>query len=173
LIPESSKNRAERDAWATARLDGEGWTGVEIRRPEATDRVVFRTAEAREAPLIIDRWQTDGDRAALTVSAQGNLERAWARKATVLKGIASEGPLFRSDAPITFLAEFDAGRASYEVDSDTSVLVSFKAAAKPRAVLVDGAPAGYAHSFESGIITLTLAPGEHRVVIESRRPHAP
>ena len=91
LTPSSSKNRAERESWTTVPFEAKGWSGVEIGRGDVRDRVLFRRDEG-DGPLAMGNWETDGDRAALTISPGGRCERIWVRNATFLReaGIPQE-----------------------------------------------------------------------------------
>jgi hypothetical protein len=163
LTPSSSENREERDNWRTVRIDGEGWSGVEIRRRDGTDRVLFRTAVG-DGALAAGGWETDGDCAALTVSEDRSLERIWLRNAAVLKEAGSSSPtLFHSDSRLTFSADYGASGSLFEVDTDKATAISLRVAAKPKAVYLDGVSARYAYVHDTGMVTLTLPPGRHIV----------
>jgi hypothetical protein len=163
LTPSSSKNRAERESWTTVRFEADGWSGTEIRRGDVTDRVFFRTAEGG-GPLAVGRWETDGDRAALTKSTDGRCERVWVRNATLLREAGGSGtPVFRSDGRLTFLADYVKGEGLIEVESKQRTMISLNAAQKPATVLVDGASAGFTYDGRTGMLTMTLPPGHHTI----------
>ncbi|OGD21132.1 MAG: hypothetical protein A2W03_03925 [Candidatus Aminicenantes bacterium RBG_16_63_16] len=163
LIPSTSKNREERESWQTARLDAPGWSSVEIRRRNGTDRVLFRTAEGDDA-LAMGSWETDGDRAALTTTPDGGLERVWVRNTMHFKEAGPSGTtLFRSDGRLTFLADYVKGEVLIEVDSEQRTKISLKAAQKPATVLLDGASARFTYDGQTGMLTMPLPPGHHTI----------
>jgi hypothetical protein len=163
LTPSSSKNRAERESWTTVPFEAKGWSGAEIRRGDVADRVLFRTAGGGAA-LPMGRGETDGDRAALTISPDGGLERVWVRNATLLREAGDSGtPVFRSDGRLTILADYVKGEGLIEVESEQGTVISLKAAQKPATVLVDGASAGFSYDSRTGMLTMRLPPGHHSI----------
>ncbi len=165
LVPSSSKNRQERNSWQAARFDGKAWSGVEIQRGDGTDRVLFRTPGEKGA-LAVGRWETDGDRAAITLSPGGGPERVWVRNATVLREAGSAGiPVFQSDRRLTFLADIVAGGALFEVDSETATVVTIRAGRERGSVSLDGASIEYPQRGRPGAVTLELPPGQHKISV--------
>jgi hypothetical protein len=165
LIPSSAKNRAERDSWKTVRFEAKDWSGVEIGRGEVTDRVLFRKGGG-DGPQAMGDWETDGDRAALTISPGGRCERIWVRNATVLREVVSAGiPIFQSDRRLSFLADFATGGALFEVDSETATVVTIWTGREPGRVSLDGASIKHPQRGQAGAITLDLPPGQHKISV--------
>lgn len=172
LIPSSSKNREERAGWKTVRTTAPGWSGVEIRRGGGTDRVLFRTAKGEEA-LAVGAWETDGDRAALTILPDGRLERVWVTDARLLREAGPSGTIiFRSKGRATFLADYSRGEGLLEVDANQRTVISLNAVGRPKTVRLDGASVRYAYEGKTGMLTLTLPAGHHRISVKPKAPRA-
>ena len=163
LTPSSPVNRGERDAWKTVRIDGKGWAGVEIQRESGTDWVVFRT-EGGNQMLAMGNLETDGDRAAVTISPNGRVQWAWVRNALILREAGFSGsPTLRADRKLTFLIDSDAEGVSVEADSEQRTAISLKVARKPGAVLLDGASVRHTYDDKTGMVSLTLPVGQHTI----------
>jgi hypothetical protein len=165
LTPSSPDNRAERETRKTLRIEGNGWTGAEIRRGDGTDRVVFRKASGGMLPA--GQWETDGDRAAISESANGKKHTVWVRNGTYLRETGPAGAaVFQSDRKLSFLVGAGESETAIEVDSEEGATLSLKAAMKPASVLLDGKPVKFTFNGKTGMVTLAVSAGKHSLGIK-------
>ncbi len=163
MIPSREDNRADHEAWTTVRADEPGWTGAEIRRADETDRVFFRS-DGGEGVRSAGRWETDGDRLALTELSDGSPRLIWVRNAALLRG-ADGGELFRSDRRLTLLADYSGNTPVIETDSEAATELSLRSARTPAAVLLDGARVKHRYDRKSGTVRIALPEGRHVIEV--------
>ena len=165
LIPFREDNRAEREAWKTSRIDGNGWIGAEVQRGEITDRIVFRTDQGKGNVSSGD-WETDGDRVAATTAGNGTTQRLWAQGATVLKKAGGE-TIWQSTGRLAALVEYS-GASFYtiETESETAADFSLKVEKKPVTVLLNGVKTKFRYDRKTGMITVALPAGGNGIWIQ-------
>ena len=138
MIPATTAERAERDLWQTARIEGPGWTGALVRRGGFTDHVIFRDGEGAGSIDAAD-CETDGDQVVVTREVSGRLASAWVRNATrFAAGPGASGPRARLDSPATFSLRAEGSRFTLEIDSPSaqSMQVTTAEGAAPRTIAV-------------------------------------
>lgn len=163
MIPSAEKNRTERDTWKAARVERNGWTGAEVRRNNLIDTILFKISLGNELSSF-GEFQTDGDRAAVTKTADGRMKRLWVRDFTAIG--SDRNPLVKSSAKITASIDYSEVETKLEIDARDGATLSLRCEKKPSEVFLNGKEIKTAYSGSSKMLTVPLPAGQNAVTVK-------
>ncbi|MEX2573174.1 MAG: DUF4962 domain-containing protein [Balneolaceae bacterium] len=162
LIPEARSSGGSYQADPqTSRIDGQGWIGARVERPDAVDLGFFRTTG--DAAASIEGYTTDASRFTVSSDGSGNLLKVY------FEGSSFEGEGLTVDSngiPLTCAMARNASGLELEIQTDQATDIRFSTSGQPAQVMMDGEEiTGWDYDSRAQMLVVGIPAGRHDLTV--------